>query len=303
MRGWVFSLVLGFFVNCSFAIAIHPKLEQVEDGIKHELQKVTPTKKSVLQERINKSRQIDNNPFGIVFFKPSYILPYYYTSSPYTSIYQNITPDHQKLDNNEFKVQFSFELPIWRNLFNQSNLGLYAAYTQLSYWQVYAKSQYFRETNYMPEIFIRDNFMPNWVLETGAVHQSNGRGGDLERSWNRAYVDVKFSSGNWLMSVKPWILIFKNQSSNLHNPDIAKYLGYERVLFAYKLPWQMVLSLKIANLEHGWDRISTEGAISFPLTKKIHGYIQLFHGYGQSLIEYNHKTNSIGIGISLNNWI
>ncbi|MFN7095894.1 MAG: phospholipase A, partial [Burkholderiales bacterium] len=26
-------------------------------------------------------------------------------------------------------------------------------------------------------------------------------------------------------------------------------------------------------------------------------------GYGQSMIEYNHYTNSIGIGIALNDWI
>ena len=278
------------------------RLKHVAKDIKKTLQKITPDQESVLQSRINHSKAIARNPFGILFFHPNYFLPYYYTGSPYQAVYAGHTPNNQSIMKTEFKAQLSIQIPIWQDIAN-SNVSLYAAYTQLSYWQFYAKSQYFRETNYMPEIFLSDNFLPNWALDVGAVHQSNGRGGSLERSWNRTYLNLQFSNGNWLVSIKPWLLIYKNESSDLHNPDIAKFLGHERLLFAYSLPKHIVISLTLQNIEHGFSKMSTTGDLSFPLTHNLDGYIQVFHGYGQSLIEYDHKTNSIGVGIALSNWI
>ena len=48
------------------------------------------------------------------------------------------------------------------------------------YWQFYAQSQYFRETNYEPELFLQGpiNRCSGWQI--GLNHQSNGRGGMLE---------------------------------------------------------------------------------------------------------------------------
>lgn len=42
---------------------------------------------------------------------------------------------------------------------------------------------------------------------------------------------------------------------------------------------------------------------SFPVHGKICGYLQLFSGYGNSLIEYNKYSNSIGLGVSLTDWL
>ena len=89
----------------------------------------------------------------------------------------------------------------------------------------------------------------------------------------------------------------------MHNPDITKYLGYERILFAFKF-YRQEMSFQFQNtVESGFKRGSIIATYSFPLLRKLYGYVQFFSGYGQSLIEYNHYTNSVGIGVALNDWI
>jgi phospholipase A1 len=253
-------------------------------------------------EKIAEQTAATNSTYGIAFDEPNYILPFYYTGKPYQSVYEGQTPDDQTLNRAEFKAQLSLLFPLWKHIFKET--GLFISYTQLSYWQFYAKSQYFRETNYKPAIFIRRHFLANAEWRLGLNHQSNGRGGSTERSWNRAYLDFRFSGENWMISIEPWIIAFKKDFSDLHNPDIGDYLGYGRLLLAYKIR-RHTLSLMIRNvLESGFSRGALELDWSFPLfSTKLRFMAQIFSGYGQSLIEYNHYTNSAGIGLSLSNWI
>ena len=259
-------------------------------------------------ERQLKENKAESNPYSIVYYKPTYILPYYYTASPYNSVYLNNTPDNESLKSSEIKYQFSFKVPVWKNMLN-SRTSLFLAYTQLSYWQAYDKRAFFRETDYEPELFfswqVDYPFGKDWRLNAihfGLVHQSNGEGNALERSWNRAYASVEASTDNWIVGFRPWI-IFHDATYERQNPNMSTYLGYEEMLVAYKNGNQ-VLSLGSRNLleSHG-RRSGNTLSWSFPLTVYIKGYVQVFSGYGQSLIEYNHRTNSIGVGIALSNWV
>ena len=184
------------------------KSETFDEEIDSFLQTLTPDQHSALQRRLEAEKKIQKSEYGISFFEPTYILPFYYTGKPYNQVYQGHTPDNQTVMSEELKAQLSFELPVWLNMFH-SNYSIYVTYTQLSYWQLYANSQYFRETNYEPSIFVSDHFLPNWLASVGIVHQSNGRGVPLERSWNRLFLDVSFSGKHWLINIKPWLLIFR----------------------------------------------------------------------------------------------
>lgn len=264
------------------------------------LDKITPDEPSAVQQKLEQQKEVKENSFAIALFRPTYVLPFYYTGSPYQL---PDTPDNQRVMSSELKAQLSLALPLAH--FWQEKASVNIAYTQVSYWQVYAKSQYFRETNYEPELFFSYNFHRNWLANIGLDHQSNGKGGDEERSWNRAYLDLGLSGEKWSVSIKPWLLIFQGDSITEHNPDIADYLGHERMLFAYK-PWgEQVVSLSLRNtIDSGFRRGAEELTWSIPLGKtRFRFYVDLFSGYGQSLIEYNHYTNAAGVGFALNDWI
>ena len=235
-------------------------------------------------------------PGTINLFKSNYLLPFYYTFSPYKQVYQGKIPGNQSLKSEEVKFQISVGIPLLY-IYN-SRYRLSMAYTQLSYWQFYTpKSQYFRETNYEPELFVETGLSKYTTMTAGIVHQSNGRGGELERSWNRVYLETIYNDDTYLFDLKIWDIIFRSTSSDLHNPDIGNYLGYGQLTVGYKMHnntiSMLLRSIKYPTIELNW---------SFPLFGVLCGYVQFFSGYGQSLLEYNHHTNAIGIGISLNNW-
>ena len=266
------------------------------------LSSLPPTKGTVIQKKVQAAQEVAQTPSAITLFEPTYILPFYYTSNPYQQVYAGNTPENQTVQQEEFKAQMSFLFTLWHHMFH-SPLDLNVSYTQLSYWQFYATSQYFRETDYEPAVFVSDQFSKNWLGFLGVVHQSNGRGGELERSWNRLFAMIFVSGEHWLIMVQPWILIFQKDSSDLHNPDIAHYLGYERTVIAFTF-WHQELSFMFRNtVESGFSRGAIEVDYSVPIYAKLRFFMQFFSGYGQSLIEYNHYTNGAGMGVSLNDWI
>lgn len=263
---------------------------------------------SPVEIRAQKEDEIPPNFFAITFYKPTYVLPYYYTGSPYNAVYQNNTPENEKIKKSEIKYQLSFKVPVWKNILGLRST-LYLAYTQLSYWQAYNHTAFFRETDYEPELFLANEV--NWrvfstwhidFLNAGVEHQSNGFGGQMERSWNRAYLEAISSSDHFMFAIKPWYVIH-DSAFNKYNPDLASYLGYGEFLVAFKYGRQ-VLSIRARNIiERGAERATGELTWSFPISPYLNGFVDVFSGYGQSLIEYNHRTNSGGIGIALSNWI
>lgn len=261
------------------------------------------TRDAVL-ERANKEECIPLPYIAIAFYKPNYILPFYYTGSPDTHVYSFHIPYNERIKNSEVKYQISLKVPVWKNIYD-SRSSLYLAYTLLGYWQVYNKWPFIRENNYEPEFFLRNavNFplYKCWNVDffnLGYSHQSNGWGNSLQRSWDRIYIEAITSIDNWMITLKPWYIIMAYG----RNKNISDFLGYASFLVAYKFHNQ-VFSFQLTNLGVAPKRTTVNLTWSFPITPYIKGYAEIFSGYGQSLIEYNHHTNSAGIGIALSDWV
>ena len=259
-----------------------------------------PDGMTAVEYRNVEEEEAQNNPFGIALYQPNYFLPYYHMTNPDDNVYQP-SNSLQTIDRNEAKFQFSIKAPIWQHMFKTQST-LYLAYSQLSFWQAYDDSAFFRETDYSPELFVHNTINPNFYLDVGAVHQSNGYGGGFERSWNRIYTNFIFSTDHWMLSLEPWYALHDN-SYMRYNPDLEDYMGYGQTTVSFKLS-KVVLSFMMRNVfESGFQRPATQVTLSFPLTKRLLGYVQYYSGYGESLIEYNHRTQAYGVGIALNDLI
>ncbi|MHB1240276.1 MAG: phospholipase A [Gammaproteobacteria bacterium] len=247
------------------------------------------------------------NPFNISLYKPNYLIPYSYMTSPDRAVYAGHSPDGEQISHSEVQFQISLKVPVLADI-AKTRVSLYGAYTQTSFWQAYNRSAFFRESDYEPEVFLEYSWqrpLPGgwqWQLaDLGFVHQSNGQGGTLERSWNRVYLSGTLVRQRWTVYLQAWHAI-RGAGLLQHNPDISRYLGYGKWRVTYHRGRQSFSLMSRNNLTSGFSRGAWKLSWSFPLVQKLNGYVQVFSGYGQSLLEYNHRTTAVGVGVAIKNW-
>ncbi|MDN3520486.1 phospholipase A [Halomonas ramblicola] len=251
-------------------------------------------------ERRQLEQESERNPFAITTYRRNYLLPVSYNTNP-----NGAADDATDLDNAELKFQFSAKVSLAEGLFGDTG-DLYFGYTQRSWWQAYNSeaSSPFRETNYEPEVFV--DFDNDWgllgwtnVLNRVSVnHQSNGRSDPESRSWNRLYLESVFQRGDWAVSLAPhWRL--PDTTGEDDNPDIERYMGYGDVTLARRFGDNELSLLWRGNPSAG--NMGTQLDYSWPLfDSKVRGHIQYYHGYGESLIDYDHRSHRLSLGFSLN---
>jgi len=267
---------------------------------------------SALSERLRQDTDNVLKPFTLMAHKPNYILIAAHNTYGYNAkAYQEQFDDPSlEVKDTESQFQLSIKFPLAVNLFD--TVDIYGAYTNRSFWQVYSSdiSAPFRETNHEPEGWVQ--FNPKWELfgftntanMFGIVHQSNGRGGVLSRSWNRIYANFIIERSNFALSFKPWFRLSEDEEDD-DNPDITDYLGHYEIRAAYKWKEHVFSAMSRNNLESGFANGAVELGWSFPLWNYpyLKGYVQYFTGYGESLIDYDQYVNRIGIGIALTDWL
>ena len=275
-----------------------------------EIESVVSIEESAITRRLRLEREGEGNLFSLQPHKPNYIILSNNLAAANEQPFMDAFPSRDiHLQPWETKFQISLKIPIARELF-AGNGDLFVAYTNRSFWQQFNKesSSPFRDSNHEPEAWLsfrNDSELwgfKNSIIRTGFVHQSNGQAGSLSRSWNRVYADFIVEKGNFYFSFKPWLRIAENFEDD-DNPDIDDYLGNFEFSGLYKKGEHTFDFMIRDNLDFSDNHGALQLGWSFPLSSNVKGYVQWFNGYGESLIDYNAYSNSLGFGIKLSDWL
>ncbi|CAJ0774607.1 hypothetical protein LMG7141_00201 [Ralstonia condita] len=212
------------------------------------------------------------------------------------------------------KFQLSFKFRVFQPE-NPASTGvldnLYFGYTQFSLWDLGKESAPFRDTNYRPSLFyyrpdtgVRGGALSRLSFAGGIEHESNGRDGDASRAINTVFIRPTFHFGDltdYHWKFEPKLYAYLTRSGNT---DIAHYRGFGDFRVSYGAPngWELATTLrKGTRRAYG----SIDAQLSYPMSRIFSGtagylFIQYFTGYGESLLDYNHKLGSqLRIGYSL----
>jgi phospholipase A1 len=254
-----------------------------------------------------------NGTFLIRPYKPVFFLPASWTSNsntqPTSGVDTTSLPVAVPYQATEFKFQLSLKFKVAQGLF-KGHGDLWFAHTQSMRWQLYNPelSRLFRETNYEPELIL--NFATNVKLlgfrmcmaGVGFIHQSNGRAFYLTRSWNRVVAHLGFERPGWAIVVRPWMRVQEKASVD-ENPNIERYMGRGDLLVVHQRKGHVISMLGRHSLDLSPGRGSVQFDWAIPMNKRAKFHLQVFHGYGESMIDFNHQQTVIGGGISLVEWL
>lgn len=228
------------------------------------------------------------------------------------------TAEFKDYGKEELRIQLSARTKLASGLLTSPTSGLqdslWVGYTQQSYWQVFNKdlSRPFRTTDHEPEVFYvyptQVQLPLGWQLRysgVGLAHHSNGQSNPLSRSWNRWYVMTGAELDHrWQVHAKLWKRMSESTPDD-DNPGIQNYWGRAEVKLAWQPNEKNMFGLTArGSLGRGygsgrleWMRTIGQGWNGNKSNLRLH--VQLFSGYGESLIDYNRKRNSLSVGLSL----
>jgi phospholipase A1/A2 len=246
---------------------------------------------------------------------PNFFLPLHFTSSlnraPVSPTRPATTPNdrHRRL---EAKLQVSLRAKAASDVL-LPGADLWLAYTQRSLWQLWnsQESAPFRSTDYQPEAIyvlpVPTTLRPlpfgwQWrMVQAGVAHQSNGHTEPLSRSWNRMYVGAGFERGEFGLQWRVHRRLPESRDDD-DNPDLTGYIGRGEILATW-LPGLATAGLTWRTNLRALNRGSLQLDVTYPVDSEepagLRWYVQVFSGYGETLLDYNHRQSTLSLGLSL----
>lgn len=178
----------------------------------------------------------------------------------------------------------------------------YLTYTQKSFWDIYAESSPFRDTNYNPGIGLGKYLLFNNKVVGAAFlqlkHESNGRDGDDSRSWNYMSLSMKYYFNlRFNISGELWLPYVDGGN----NKDLLDYKGLGFLSLNYisqKSKWWISADI---NPRKGFFNVNTTLTAGFRISERSNQYLfgRFYQGYGESLLDYNKYTMNVRVGICI----
>lgn len=227
--------------------------------------------------------------------------------------HNTLTPNDQYAGETKFQLSFKADIGSQQqiNFLGINTFRMWVAYSQQSHWQIFntRNSSPFRETNYEPELIATlgtGNATGLKLINLGWMHQSNGRPLPESRSWNRLYLQ-----GGWEWNTttsflaRGWRRISENPEKD-DNPDISGYAGRADLVARWE-PMdksQAVAILLRNNLSGKQNRsfVQLDWATPAKFGNAARVHVQITSGYGESLIDYNYRQTTLGLGFSFREW-
>ena len=294
------SCALEMFKHADSTLTIADVRKRCQRSDQATLEQATLEQATLVEVRKEREKELVGDEFSIFLHRDNYLLPYTHNSE--TGITVDDFGEAREIDSEEIKFQISLRSLLLNDLPFKGQL--YAAYTNQSHWQAYntENSRPFRETNHQPELFVDfpvNKKIRGMTLNTFRLalnHQSNGRSGVISRSWNRLYAELLMSTKYSQINLRSWWKVTDDED----NPDIQDFLGRFQVdglrkLGKHQFHWKARHNLQAGGkgaIELGWSR-------AIGGREDVRMYLQYFNGYGESLIDYNRKTERVGLGFKI----
>jgi phospholipase A1/A2 len=246
---------------------------------------------------------------------PNFLLPAHFTSNlnrAPSSPTRAATAPNDRYRPVEAKLQVSLRAKAASDVL-LPDADVWLAYTQRSLWQLWnsQESAPFRSSDYQPEaIYVVPvpeglrtlPFGWQWrMVQAGVAHQSNGQAVPLSRSWNRVYFGAGFERNEFGLQWKLHRRVDESRNDD-DNPDLTNYIGRGE-LQATWLPGTATASLIWRTNLRALNRGSLQLDLTYPVDSDepagLRWYMQVFSGYGETLLDYNHRQTTLGLGLSL----
>lgn len=244
---------------------------------------------------------LDNSAFDVDSIREDYI------DQPYFGLYKDNyfifgPPINEKptAQNTDAKFQISIAQRLTRNTLPWRTY-LYMFYTQKCFWNVLEKSVPMTDLNFNPGVgigkplFIKGRHFGE--LKLMLEHESNGRGGDDSRSWNKVSLAGNFLVyPNIIVHAKGWVPF----GNDKNNKDILDYYGIFQVGMSVNTLKDKLCFSALFTKRRGWDfnyNVTLEA--SYRIYKKHNQYIflQYYNGYGEGLLNYNKFHSQLRLGL------
>lgn len=233
------------------------------------------------------------------------------------------TASYQPYLTSEERIQLSVRVKIGQGFLtgfdSSGHDSLWFAYSQQSYWQFFTSSisRPFRSTDHEPEIMYiapTDAQLPGgWRLRYSGIslnHQSNGQSLPLSRSWNRVILMAGMEKDSrFTLRGRYWYRI-PEETPEDDNPEISDTVGRAELAGTWNVNKDNRLGLSVrhslraqANGSYRLEWLKTLGdSGQSQRDSGLRFHVQLFSGYGDSLVDYNRQRTVLSIGLSLVDW-